>query len=193
MDLNDNTQIKENSELGSSGDSKGDFKGDFKGDSKMDSKKDSKNDSKMDSKKHASRPLDKALFGCMVMAAVLLIGNVAVLWLASYYNQRACLDAIFEAGKACLAGHDQRRIMRAAYLGLQNAPNGTYFIEHPHFTEYRFEEVQGGRKLTIQTSTFVRLPAPMLVVMSKDNISDDGRLAIHKRYQLDIPDTVHAN
>ncbi len=177
LDSNDSMEAKENSELSSYGDSK----------------EECKKDSKKDSKRQTSRPLDKALFGCIVMAAVLLIGNVAVLWLASCYNERACLEAVYEAGKACLAGHDQRRIMRAAYLGLQNSPNGTYFIEHPHFTEYRCEQVQGGRKLTIQTSTYVRLPAPMLVVMSKDNISDDGRLAIHKRYQLDIPDTVHAN
>lgn len=141
-----------------------------------------------DKQQAAGRPLDKAASLFMVVAAVLLIGNVAVLWLASAYNDRACLDAVYEAGKACLAGHDQRRVMRAAYLGLSNSPTGGFFIEHPHFTEYRCEQVEGGKKLTIQTSTLVRLPAPMLVVMSKDNISDDGRLAIHKRYQLDIPD-----
>jgi hypothetical protein len=141
-----------------------------------------------DNKKVAGRPLDKAASLFMVVAAVLLIGNVAVLWLASAYNDKACLDAVYEAGKACLAGHDQRRVMRAAYLGLSNAPTGAFFFEHPHFTEYRCEQVEGGRKLTIQTSTFVRLPAPIFVVMSKDNTSDDGRLAIHKRYQLDIPD-----
>lgn len=135
-----------------------------------------------------NRPLDRAAMLFMVTAAALLIGNVAVLWLASAYNDKACLDAVYEAGKACLAGHDQRRVMRAAYLGLQNSPNGGFFIEHPHFTEYRCEQVQGGKKLIIQTSTLVRLPAPMLVVMSPGNISDDGRLAIHKRYQLDIPD-----
>lgn len=181
LDSNDGQEMKENSKM------------DPAKDSKKNSKKNSKQDSKKDAKKHAGRPLDLALFGCMVVAAVLLIGNVAVLWLASAYNERACLEAVYEAGKACLAGHDQRRIMRAAYLGLSNSPTGTYFIESPHFTEYRCEQVQGGKKLTIQTSTFVRLPAPMLVVMSKDNISDDGRLAIHKRYQLDIPDTAHAN
>lgn len=141
-----------------------------------------------DKKQTDGRTFDKAASLFMVVAAALLIGNVVVLWLASTYNDKACLDAVYEAGKACLAGHDQRRIMRAAYLGLQNSPSGGFFIEHPHFTEYRCEQVQGGRKLTIQTSTLVRLPAPMLVVMSKDNISDDGRLAIHKRYQLDIPD-----
>ncbi len=140
-------------------------------------------------KKSESPMWDKAASLLMVTAAALLIGNVAVLWLASAYNEKACLAAVYEAGKACLAGHDQRRIMRAAYLGLSQSPNGLFFIEHPHFTEYHCEEVQGGKKLTIQTSTFVRLPAPMLVVMSKDNISDDGRLAIHKRYQLDIPDS----
>ena len=141
-----------------------------------------------DKKQTDGRTFDKAASLFMVVAAALLIGNVVVLWLASTYNDKACLDAVYEAGKACLAGHDQRRIMRAAYLGLQNSPSGGFFIEHPHFTEYRCEQVQGGKKLTIQTSTLVRLPAPMLVVMSKDNISDDGRLAIHKRYQLDIPD-----
>jgi hypothetical protein len=135
-----------------------------------------------------SRPLDKAAMLFMVTAAALLIGNVAVLFLASAYNEQACLAAVYEAGKACLAGHDQRRVMRAAYLGLQNQPTGGFFIEHPHFTEYRCEQVQGGKKLIIQTSTLVRLPAPMLVVMSSGNVSDDGRLAIHKRYQLDIPD-----
>ncbi|MCC7531208.1 MAG: hypothetical protein IT342_22060 [Candidatus Melainabacteria bacterium] len=141
-----------------------------------------------DKKQADGRTFDKAASLFMVVAAALLIGNVVVLWLASAYNEKACLDAVYEAGKACLAGHDQRRVMRAAYLGLQNSPSGGFFIEHPHFTEYRCEQVQGGKKLTIQTSTLVRLPAPMLVVMSKDNISDDGRLAIHKRYQLDIPD-----
>ncbi len=141
-----------------------------------------------DKKQADGRYFDKAASLFMVVAAALLVGNVVVLWLASSYNDKACLDAVYEAGKACLAGHDQRRIMRAAYLGLQNSPSGGFFIEHPHFTEYRCEQVQGGKKLTIQTSTLVRLPAPMLVVMSKDNISDDGRLAIHKRYQLDIPD-----
>jgi hypothetical protein len=137
--------------------------------------------------KSDSRMIDKAASLLMVTAAALLIGNVVVLYLASTYNEKACLAAVYEAGKACLAGHDQRRIMRAAYLGLSHSPNGGFFIEHPHFTEYHCEDVQGGKKLTIQTSTFVRLPAPMLVVMSKDNISDDGRLAIHKRFQLDIP------
>ncbi len=141
----------------------------------------------VDAKKQTNRPLDRAASLFMVAAALLLIGNVVVLWLASAYNDKACLDAVYEAGKACLAGHDQRRIMRAAYLGLANSPAGGFFIEHPHFTEYKCEQVDGGRKLTIQTSTLVRLPAPMLVVMSKDNISDDGRLAIHKKYQLDIP------
>ncbi len=141
-----------------------------------------------DQKQAESRPFDKAAMLFVVVAAGLLIGNVVVLWLASVYNDKACLDAVYEAGKACLAGHDQRRVMRAAYLGLSNSPSGGFFIEHPHFTEYRCEQVQGGRKLTIQTSTLVRLPAPMLVVMSADNVSADGRLAIHKRYQLDIPD-----
>ncbi|HNB23062.1 MAG TPA: hypothetical protein PKZ32_11605 [Candidatus Melainabacteria bacterium] len=140
-------------------------------------------------KKRESRAFDRAASLLMVTAAALLIGNVVVIWLASMYNEKACLAAVYEAGKACLAGHDQRRIMRAAYLGLSHSPNGGYFIEHPHFTEYHCEDIKGGKKLTIQTSTFVRLPAPMLVVMSKDNLSDDGRLAIHKRFQLDIPDS----
>jgi len=141
-----------------------------------------------DKKTASGRPLDRAASLFMVAAAALLIGNVAVLWLASAYNDKACLDAVYEAGKACLAGHDQRRVMRAAYLGLQNSPNGGFFIEHPHFTEYRCEQDEGGKKLIIQTSTLVRLPAPMLVVMSQGNVADDGRFAIHKRYQLVIPD-----
>lgn len=142
-------------------------------------------------KKVESKPahrFDKALSFVGLCAAILLLGNVAVLWLASAYNEKACMDALYEAGKACLAGHDQRRVMRAAYLGLSNAPAGGIFIEHPHFTEYRCEQAKDCRRLTIQTSTYVHLPAPMLVVMSKDNVSDDGRLAVHKRIQLEIPD-----
>lgn len=122
----------------------------------------------------------------MIAAAALLIGNVIVLCLAHQYNDRACLEAVFEAGKASLAGHDQRRVMRAAYLGLQNTEKRYMFLEHPKFTEYKCEETPEGQKLTIQTSTLVSLPAPMFVVPSEENLSD-GRLAVHKRYQLDIP------
>ncbi len=143
-------------------------------------------------KNSKAKLFDKCLSFVMIGSALLLISNVIVLCLAHHYNDSACLRAVYEAGKATLAGQDQRRVMRAAFLGLQNTEKRYIFLDHPKFTEYKCEDTPAGQSLTIQTSTLVSLPAPMFVVTSKENLSE-GRFAVHKRYQLDIPKSVNGS
>jgi hypothetical protein len=131
---------------------------------------------------HSLVDLGLAVFLLTVMA--LLIGNIYIIRLARDYNDKACREAVMSAAKAAIGGKDTAAIMRAAQDGLNESPQGGFFIEHPTFLEYKDEKVEGVRQLRIATQTVARVPAPILLM--DDEIREHGSLALKSTYIVEF-------
>ncbi|HEY9677385.1 MAG TPA: hypothetical protein V6C76_05225 [Drouetiella sp.] len=94
----------------------------------------------------------------------LLISNIFVIHLAKEYNDKACKLAVLSAARALVSGQDAGGIQKAALDGLNDSPQGGYFIEHPTFLDYQDEKTGGVRHLKVQTQTIARVPFPILLI-----------------------------
>lgn len=131
---------------------------------------------------HSFVDLGLAVFLLTVMA--LLIGNIYIIRLARDYNDKACKEAVLFAARAAMGGKDAAQIMRAAQDGLNESPQGGFFIEHPTFLEFKDENVEGTRQLRIATQTIARVPAPILLLDS--DLRQQGSLALKSTYIVEF-------
>jgi hypothetical protein len=124
-----------------------------------------------------------AVFLLTVLA--LLISNIFVIHLARDYNDKACKYAVLSAARAAVSGKDAMTIQKAAQDGLNDSPQGGYFIEHPTFLEYKDEKAGDTRQLKVQTQTVARVPFPILVL--DDETRERGALAFTSTYIVEFP------
>lgn len=129
---------------------------------------------------------DLAVSLLLIGAGLLLVSNVSVLGLASAINDRACQSAAIEAVKAYNLCDDQRLVMRAAFHGLSSTSLPNPFMEHPQFTEFRYEKSDGKSIILVQTATNVKLPVPMLAF--NPGVTNDGRVWLHQTYRVTVKD-----
>jgi hypothetical protein len=129
--------------------------------------------------------LDIGLAVLLLTVLALLVSNIFVIHLARDYNDRACKDAVLSAARAVISGKDPLAIQRAAQDGLNESPQGGYFIEHPTFLEYKDEKNAGVRQLRVQTQTVARVPFPILVM--DDETRERGMLAFKSTYIVEFP------
>lgn len=116
----------------------------------------------------------------LLTVLALLISNVFVMNLAKKYNEDGCRKAVESAARAALSGKDPVTTQKAAQDGLNEAPQGGYFIEHPTFLEYKDEKNAGVRQIKVQTQTVARVPFPILVL--DDETRERGELAFKSTY-----------
>lgn len=127
---------------------------------------------------HSLAEIGLAVFLLTVLS--LLISNVFVMYLAKQYNDDACREAVRQAARAALSGKDSITTQKAAQDGLNESPQGGYFIEHPTFLEYKDEKIAGVRQLKVQTQTVARVPFPILIL--DDETRERGELAFKSTY-----------
>ena len=131
---------------------------------------------------HSLGEIGLAVFLLTVLA--LLISNVFVMNLAKKYNDDACRAAVQSAARAALSGKDALSTQKAAQDGLNDTPQGGYFIEHPTFLEYKDENNAGVRQLKVQTQTVARVPFPVLIL--DDETRERGELAFKSTYIVEF-------
>lgn len=135
-------------------------------------------------KASGKNPFDIVVMVPVMIAFLLLVSNVFVLGIASALNDKACRDAAIEAARACVMSDDDRFVTRAAFNGLSTSGRVGFFMEHPQFTTFKYDKTKEGSVFLVQTATSVKLPAPMLA-FSQD-VSQDGRVWLHKTYRLTL-------
>ncbi len=131
---------------------------------------------------HSLVDLGVAVFLLTVLA--LLVSNIFIIRLARDYNDKACKEAVLSAARALISGKDAIAIQRAAQDGLNESPQGGFFIEHPTFLEYKDEKIAGVRQLKVQTQTVARVPAPILLM--DNEIRERGALSFKSTYIVEF-------
>ena len=74
--------------------------------------------------------------------------------------------------------------MKAAQEGLNSSGQGGFFIEHPTFTEFKDQMVDGMRQLRVETQTIARVPAPILLF--DNEVREHGDLTFRRTYIVEF-------
>lgn len=121
------------------------------------------------------------------LVTFLLLSNVVMMWIALTFNAHVCCDAVRAGARAAAEGEEEEIVTKVVEYSVETAVRPGFFVARPEVHFVKFGSLNGAKCLIVSTMTKAKLPAPMLLLNTRD--AESGFVVFSKTYIISLAGT----